>query len=165
MDKNGKLTHEEFLHEGLGDPREPFARSLLETLGTSGSIVVYSPFEATRIRELAEVLPLLSKDLQALLVGRIVDLLQLMRKHCYHPEFHGSFSLKSVLPALVPGLDYSDLEIRDGDQASTAYAEMVQQDTPTDRRRQLRESLLAYCKRDTEAMVRLFNTLRGNTAC
>ena len=67
--------------------------------------------------------------------------------------------------ALVPGLDYSDLQIRDGDQASTAYAEMVQQDTPTDRRRQLRESLLAYCKRDTEAMVRLFNTLRGNSAC
>ena len=158
---DGKLRHEEFLYEGFDDPREPFARSLLKALGASGSIVVYSSFEATRIRELAGALPHLSGKLLALLEGRIVDLLELIRKHCYHPEFHGSFSIKSVLPALVPDLDYSDLEVSDGMQASAAYAEMVQRETPADRRSQLRESLLAYCKRDTEAEVRLFETLRG----
>jgi hypothetical protein len=121
---------------------------------------VYSSYEATRIRELAEALPDLSNDLLALLEGRIVDLLKLVQKHCYHPEFHGSFSIKSVLPALVPDLGYSDLEISDGGQASAAYAEMVRPETPAEGRIQLRESLFAYCRRDTEAMVRLFETLR-----
>lgn len=160
---DGKLRHEEFLYDGFDDPREPFAKSLLEALGSSGSIVVYSSFEANHIRKLAETLPRLSGDLLALLEGRIVDLLELVRKYCYHPEFHGSFSIKSVLPALVPDLDYSDLEVSDGMQASAAYAEMVQRETPADRRSQLRDNLLAYCKRDTEAEVRLFETLRGGT--
>ena len=158
---DGKLSHEEFLYNGFDDPREPFAKSLLKTLGSSGSIVVYSSFEATRIRELAEALPHLSTELSALLKGRIVDLLEVVRKNYYHPEFHGSFSLKSVLPALVPDLDYSDLEISDGEQASAAYAEMIQPETPAVRRSQLRESLLAYCRRDTEAEVRLFEKLRA----
>lgn len=161
MDRDGSLKHEEFLHGGPDDPREPFARSLLETLGRAGSILVYSSFEATRIRDLAGALPDLSQELLAPLEGRIIDLLQLVRKHCYHPEFHGSFSLKSVLPALVPDLDYSDLEISDGDQASAAYAEMIRPETFPERRDELRKNLLAYCKRDTEAQVRLFNALRG----
>jgi len=159
MERDGVLRHEEFLHDGGGDPREAFARSLLGALGTAGSIVVYSAFEATRIRELAGALPALADRLLALLDDRIFDLLKSVRTHCYHPEFHGSFSLKSVLPALVPGLDYSDLEITEGEQASLAYAEMTHPDTPPERRNFLREALLAYCKRDTEAEVRLFNKL------
>jgi len=95
-----------------------------------------------------------------LLEDRIVDLLELIRKHCYHPDFHGSFSIKSVLPALVPGLDYADLEISEGTLASLAYAEVIRTETPDERRRQLRESLLNYCKRDTEAEVRLFEALK-----
>ena len=96
------------------------------------------------------------------LFARIVDLLKLVRAHCYHPEFHGSFSIKSVLPALVPDLGYSDLEINDGGLASIAYAEIVDLETKQDRRDHLRECLLDYCKRDTEAEVRLFQTLIKN---
>ena len=157
---NGELIHEDFLYDGSDDPREQFTRSLLKALAARGSIVVYSSYEATCIRALADALPDLSSDLMALLEGRIVDLLALVRNHCYHPEFHGSFSIKSVLPALVPDLGYSDLEISDGGQASAAYAEMVRPERPADHRIQLRESLLAYCRRDTEAMVRLFEKLR-----
>ncbi len=162
LERNGRLRHEEFLHEEPSDPREPFARSLLKALGTEGSIVVYSGYEAARIRELAATLPTLSTELYGLLDNRIVGLLQLVRKHCYHPEFHGSFSIKSVLPALVPDLDYDDLEISDGSIASVAYVEMIRQEPPTHRRNQLRRALLAYCCRDTEAEVRLFETLRGH---
>jgi predicted RecB family nuclease len=160
LTEDGEIRHQEFLYDGFDDPREPFARSLVDALGSSGSIVVYSSFEATRIRELAVALPHLSGELLNLLEGRIVDLLELVRKHCYHPDFHGSFSLKAVLPALVPELDYSDLEISDGTQASMAYAEIIQAETPDERRRQLRENLLTYCKRDTEAEVRLFEMLK-----
>ncbi|MDM8000144.1 MAG: DUF2779 domain-containing protein [Dehalococcoidia bacterium] len=156
---DGKLTHEEFLHDGKGDPREPLARSLLETLGAGGSIMVYSGFEEARIRELARDLPRFSKDLLALLEGRLVDLLPILQRHCYHPDFHGSFSLKAVLPALVPDLDYDDLAITDGQAASLAYEEIIYEGTTDDRREQLREELLRYCGRDTEAMVRLVETL------
>ncbi len=160
LDSDGNLSHEEFLHEGFDDPREPFARSLLKTLGTGGSIVVYSSFEQTRIRELAGAVPSLAGGLLALLDGRIVDLLPLIRNHCYRPEFHGSFSLKAVLPALVPDFGYGDLEINDGGLASAAYAEMVRPETSPERRSMLRGSLLAYCERDTEAMFRLVETLK-----
>jgi len=159
LEESGELRHEEFLHEGSDDPRKLFAESLLQTLGAEGSIVVYSSFEAARIRELAAAFPRLSTDFLRLLESRVVDLLQLVRKHCYHPEFHGSFSIKSVLPALVPDLDYEDLEINDGGMASVAYAEMRRPETMPDRRDYLRKSLLEYCKRDTEAEVRLFTKL------
>jgi len=161
LEESGELRHEEFLHEGADDPREPFARSLLQTLGTNGSIVVYSSFEAARIRELAAAFSSLSADLLELLESRVVDLLQLVRKHCYHPEFHGSFSIKSVLPALVPDLDYKDLEINDGGMASVVYTELRRLETMSDRRDFLRKCLLKYCERDTEAEVRLFTRLLG----
>ena len=157
---NGELRHAEFLHDGFDDPREPFAKSLLEALGSSGPIVVYTGYEAQCIRELARVLPDLSDALMVLAATRLVDLHKLIRDNCYHPEFHGSFSIKSVLPALVPELDYSDLEVSDGMQAQAAFAEIINLWTPADRRSQLRESLLAYCKRDTEAEVRLFEALK-----
>jgi hypothetical protein len=160
LEGEGQLRHEEFLHDGHGDPREPFARSLLNTLAGSGPIVVYSSFEESRIRGLAVALPDLAPDLLGLLDGRMVDLLKLVREYCYHPEFHGSFSIKSVLPALVPGFGYSDLQIHDGDMASVAYAEMIQPETTSERRGQLRAHLLAYCRRDTEAMVRIYEVLR-----
>jgi hypothetical protein len=160
----GALRHAEFLHDDESDPRESFARSLLETLGNKGSIVVYSSFEATQIRELAAVFPSMAPDLLALLDGRIVDLLQLVRRHCYHPKFYGSFSIKKVLPALVPGSDYGDLEISDGGMASAAFAELRRSDTPSKRRESLKNGLMEYCKRDTEAEVYLFKQLSRETA-
>ena len=68
----------------------------------------------------------------------------------------GSFSLKSVLPSLVPELGYDDLEIGDGGAASLAYAEMQATGTTRKRWAELRAELLAYCKRDTEGLLKLF---------
>src|SRR5208282_1755243 len=139
-------------HSDRTDPRRPFADQLLDALGTKGSIVVYSSFEATRLRQLGEHFKELASSL-ARVRKRIVDLLPLIRDHVYDPDFHGSFSLKSVLPALVPELGYDDLEITDGGLASLAYAEMLDSITTVERRAELRAALLAYCKRDTEALV------------
>ena len=161
LEQNGQLRHEQFLYEGSDDPRISFIESLLQTLGTVGSIVVYTSFEATRIRELAAAFPAYSTALLRLLDDRIVDLYQLIKTHCYHPNFHGSFSIKSVLPALVPELGYDDLKITDGGMASIAYAEMRRPETSSERRRSLKDNLLKYCRRDTEAEVRIFQTLRG----
>jgi len=162
LERSGQLRHEQFLHEGSDDPRESFIESLLRTLGTKGSIVVYTSFEATRVRELAAAFPAYSTGLLGLLDSRIVDLYQLIKTHCYYPNFHGSFSIKSVLPALVPELGYDDLEINDGGMASIAFAEMRRPETPSERRRSLKDNLLKYCQRDTEAEVWIFQTLRGS---
>ncbi|MBF6568410.1 MAG: DUF2779 domain-containing protein [Candidatus Binataceae bacterium] len=159
LNANGAVTHREFLHSDRSDPRRAFADQLLDALGSKGSIVVYGAFESTRLRELGEHY----SDLAPALAGarkRIIDLLPLIRDHVYDPDFHGSFSLKSVLPALVPDLGYDDLDITNGGLASLAYAEMQAPDTPPERISHIRAALFAYCKRDTEALVELFRVLR-----
>jgi len=161
-DSEGNLTHDSFLHDGDGDPRGTFATSLLDAIGPEGNIVVYSGYEQTVIKRLAEEFPQYRERLLAL-CDRLFDLLAVIRTHYYHPEFHGSYSIKSVLPALVPGLTYSDLEIRDGSNASVAYGQMISSDTEAPERERIRDALLAYCKMDTLAMIRLLDTLQGGS--
>jgi hypothetical protein len=119
---------------------------------------VYSGYEAGRIKALSDALPQYSDALLALL-PRIFDLLTQVRNYCYHPEFHGSFSIKSVLPALVPGMSYKDMEINEGGLASLAYLELISPKTSLDRCNKLRTDLLKYCERDTVAMVKLVEAL------
>ena len=155
----GSLEHHSFLHQDERDPRRPLVEALLKTLGREGPIVVYSGFEARIVRTLAEEVPERAEELLAV-VDRMVDLLELIRSHYYHPRFDGSFSIKNVLPALIEDLDYDDLVIREGSQAATAFIEMIDQETPEPKRGELRGALYAYCERDTEAMVRLYQKLR-----
>jgi len=155
----GDLHHHEFLHTEGTDPRQPLAEALLESLGSKGSICVYSPYEQSVIEQLAEFLPELRTALRAL-VKRIWDLHPVVKEHYYHPEFGGSYSLKEVLPALVPSLRYDDLGIREGGQAASEYYKMVFIETDWIERAKIQEALLAYCKRDTLAMVELRRVLR-----
>ncbi len=151
--------HEAYLAEGPHDPREELALRLLEATKDAGRIVMYSSFERTRIRELAEWLPLLAPGLKAL-EAKLVDLLPVIRKHVYHPRFEGSFSIKKVLNPLVPDLTYDDLTIVDGQVASVEIARLLFVAHKVRDRDQLRRDLLAYCERDTWAMVRLLERLR-----
>lgn len=155
---HGGLIHHEFLHGYGSDPRRPLAESLLESLGDRGSICVYSSYEKSVIEQLAETLPDLRQALREL-VKRIWDLHPIVKDHYYHPEFGGSYSLKEVLPALVPSLRYDDLGIREGGQAAAAYYRMVFVETDWIEQDKIREALLAYCKRDTLAMVELRKVL------
>ena len=156
----GSVDHAEYLHDGKSDPRLPLAEALADALADAGTIVVYSGFEGRIIRSLAEEFPALAPRLLPLVEDRMVDLLELIREHYYHPEFHGSFSIKDVLPALVPGFGYSDLTIREGGQAGAWYVESIDPATSAARRAEIRVALRAYCHRDTEAMLRLFHALQ-----
>jgi hypothetical protein len=114
------------------------------------------------IRLLAAAVPQLGARLEAL-AGRLVDLLPLVRNHVYHPDFGGSFSLKRVLPALVPELSYAGLAIAEGQAASLALEALLVHgdDMPPAERARLRADLLAYCHQDTWGLVRLLERLRG----
>src|SRR5262245_13707006 len=154
----GELLHAEFLHKDPSDPRKILAESLLESLGSKGSICVYSPYEKAVIEQLAEALPSLRTALRAL-VQRIWDLHPIVRDHYYHPLFKGSYSLKEVLPALIPSLGYDDLVIKEGGHAATEYYRMVFVETDWVERATIAEALLRYCARDTLAMVELRRAL------
>ena len=109
------------------------------------------------MKHLATEFPEFEDGLLAL-CERTFDLLKLVREEYYHPQFHGSFSIKSVLPALIPDLGNGDLEIQHGLIAAIAFGRMVAEDTPVAEKTRP-GTHRAYCKRDTEAMVRVFDVL------
>jgi hypothetical protein len=111
------------------------------------------------IEQLAEALPSLRTALQAL-VKRIWDLHPIVRDHYYHPHFDGSYSLKEILPVLVPSLAYDDLAIKEGGHAASEYYRMVFLETDWVERATIEEALLRYCARDTLAMVELRRALK-----
>jgi predicted RecB family nuclease len=158
---NGTHTHAEWLADGPEDPRPAIARALVEATKNAGHIVVYTSFESQQLRHLAAAVPELASELEDI-NSRLFDLHKVVKNNVYHPDFDGSFSIKDVLPVLVPELGYEDLEIDDGQDASAEIARMMLDgDSMSDEERaELRENLLKYCKRDTEAMVGLVGRLR-----
>lgn len=121
--KSGALKHTEYLHEEGTDPRRNVAEKLIKSAGKRGSICMYSHYERTQIKYLAVEYPDLEDELNKV-KSRLVDLEPFLRAHYYHPEFRGSYSLKSVLPVLGNS-DYSDLEINNGRMASYAYMDAL----------------------------------------
>ncbi len=163
LHQDGSISHAEFLPEGSDDPRAEFAETLIAQLEGAATIVVYSGYEMACLRALTEALVDWRSALGRVMSLPWVDLLRVVRGHYYHRDFHGSFSIKSVLPALAPEFGYEDLAIQDGQLASVAFLESISPDTKPERRAQLRSDLLAYCKRDTEAMLRVVEAMRAST--
>jgi hypothetical protein len=154
------VEHLEFLDVGGEFPVVPLTQRLIAALGSSGAIVSYSNYERSCIERLAAFVPSLAGPLQALL-PRIIDLLPLFRREYYHPAMKGSWSLKALLPAVVPGLRYEQLgEVADGETAQRAYLEAIDPSTSILRKAQIARSLLDYCRFDTHAMALLVDAFR-----
>lgn len=152
--------HVEYLADPTRDCQRELAERLVEDLGTEGSIVVYSSFERQRIGELARRFPDLAEPL-ATITERLFDLLQVVRTHYYDPAFHGRYSIKTVLPVLVPDMTYEGMAIGDGGAAMTKFARMALGQCSRTECEATRRDLLTYCGQDTMAMVRLHEVL-GN---
>jgi predicted RecB family nuclease len=153
--------HYEFLATDASDPRHEFTRSLFTALGESGSIVVYNTaFESGRLSELTAWLPEFAKPIKNI-QARLWDLLPLVRNHVYHPAFAGSYSLKSVLPALVPEMSYEGMEVANGQNAGLAWETLVRGGLDCDECNRIRKGLLEYCRQDTLALVKLVTKLRS----
>ena len=153
------LRHEEFLHTDNSDPRSAFADSLWKSVKDAGTIVVYSSFEASRLRELANDGIPWGAELSNKLDACALDILKVVKDHVYHPAFKGSYSVKTVLPALVPELSYAGLPIHDGDTASLRFLEMQGLRASEQAPKEIAANLLEYCGLDTLAMVRIFERL------
>lgn len=164
LEEVGTLSHTSFLDLTGADPSGAFAQSLIKQCGDEGPVFVYNAaFETTRIRELAGRVPELARALNSI-VERIVDLLPIARNRYYHPSQHGSWSIKAVLPAMCPELSYAKLRgVQDGDMAVEAFKEAIARETAAERKQDLEQQLLEYCKLDTFAMVRLWQVFSGAT--
>ncbi len=154
-----RYTHRAYLAEGPEDPRRELVERMLEATRDAERIVMYTPFEKSRINELAQQVPAYADELHTL-AGKLVDLHPIIRDHVYHPDFRGSFSLKAILQPLVPDLSYSDLAVVDGQVASVEIARLLFVAQVVEDRDRVRRDLLAYCERDTWALVRLVERLR-----
>ena len=158
------LEHFEFLAMDSADPRTSFISSLCKVLGDAGSVIVYNQqFESERLWELAGWLPEYTDRIRAI-QRRLWDLLPVVRNHVYHPAFGGSFSLKAVLPALVPGMTYEGMAVPDGQAAGLAWESMIRGDSNESERQAKRKALSDYCGQDTLAMVKLLEALQTASA-
>lgn len=159
-EKNGSLKHIEFLHTENSDPRLNLIQKLISACGGNGAVIVYNRgFEARIINELGAAFPDYKDPLDNL-KNRMVDLLIPFRsRFLYHPDMAGSASIKSVLPAFCPDMNYNDLEITDGATASLRYLQCIKGIVNEKEKKRIFEELKKYCGLDTLAEVRLLSVL------
>ncbi len=156
------LVHRSFLADAsVGeDPRKAFCEALLAAVEPEGDILVYNiSFERRIIQELAHHLEEYAVPLNRL-IHRMKDLIDpFAERMVYHPEMKGKTSIKNVLPALVPSMSYSHLDIANGAAASFEFAQLMQH-PKAENHQKIREQLHKYCEQDTLAMVEILRVLQ-----
>ena len=161
--EGGELKHKEFLAESGTDPRRAIAERLCEDIPMNVCVTAYNKaFECTRLKELAGTFPDLAEHLLNI-CNNIKDLLDPFQSgYYYNKAMGGSFSIKSVLPAIFPddpALDYHNLDqIHNGGEAMSIFPKI--KDMPEEEQKTTRHNLLKYCELDTYAMVKVWEELR-----
>jgi hypothetical protein len=161
LDKPGDSPrHSEYLADGSSDPRPGFLTSLLASLPDQACIITWNKtFENGRLKELARIFPENADQLNQI-IDNTIDLMEPFRnKSLYHWQMQGSYSLKSVLPALVPELSYDNLPISNGEMAADGWLRMVRSDDMAEKQA-IREQLLQYCCLDTFAMIKILEKMK-----
>ncbi len=160
--EGGELKHKEFLAESGTDPRRALAEQLCADIPMGVCVTAYNKaFECTRLKELADIYPDLADHLLNI-EANIVDLLVPFQSgYYYNRAMGGSFSIKSVLPAIFPNdpeLDYHNLEgVHNGSEAMMLFPKI--KDMPVEEQIIARKNLLKYCELDTFAMVKVWQEL------
>lgn len=158
----GVLSHKEFLAEAGTDPRRGLAENLVKDIPRNTCVLAYNmSFEKGVINKLALQFPDLSDHLMDISIN-IKDLMTPFQKHHYYDKaMQGSYSIKYVLPALFPDapeLNYQNLDgIHNGGEAMNAFSMM--KNRSAEEVEMIRAQLLAYCKLDTYAMVKIYYKL------
>lgn len=161
-DGKGNLEHFEFLSDVGVDPRYELAKSLVRDIPKDVTVLAYNMgFEKGVIRKLANEFSEFTYDLMCI-HDNIKDLMiPFQNKDYYHPNMKGSYSIKYVLPSLVPQMEqaYKELNlVQNGGDAMSAFAAM--QNMTKEQQDLYKKALLEYCKLDTLAMVKVLEKLR-----
>lgn len=150
-----------YLAKDMATPTEEFITSLLEVLGSEGTILVYNAvFERSRLLDFVRDNPLWEPAIESL-IHRMADLMEVFRKKYYYlPEMGESYSIKAVLPALFPEEGYTGLAISDGLEAANAFYQL-NQENDRERVHTIRAALEEYCSMDTLAMVKIVDHINN----
>jgi len=156
-----ELEHHEFLADGNTNPQKEFLERLLAIVPSNACVLVWNKgFEISRLKELADTFPEKSSEINHL-ISNVRDLMKPFQdKSIYYWQFNGSFSIKAVLPALVPELSYDNLDISDGAAASSSWLRIIQSKNEEEKS-SIRKQLLQYCHLDTLAMVRILEIMKN----
>jgi hypothetical protein len=158
------LQHFEYLAEDTADHRQSLLEKLLRDIPPQACVLAYNAaYEIGRLKDLAAWYPAQSKKIEAV-ISSIRDLAKPFRARAvYYYQMNGSYSIKSVLPALVPEMSYDALDISDGNMAMQAYLQMMASPNLQEKQR-LKKALLDYCRLDSLGMVKIYETLKKMTA-
>ncbi len=162
IDYGDRFEHREFLADAQGDPRAALVESLVRDIPRGAFILAYNAsFEKGVMKRLASTFPQYAEILEHFCENTADLMTPFAQKSYYHPAMRGSYSIKAVLPALMPEMEqaYKDLElVHNGGEAMEAFPALKAMDRAN--RWAYRRALLAYCKLDTLAMVKVLGKLR-----
>lgn len=154
------LDHKYYLAESSAAHHLEFVEKLLDSFEKKGSILVYNKtFENTILNNLKEEFPNLSGRIEEI-QARMIDLMAPFRKNFRLPAMQGSYSIKYVLPALVPEMSYENMVIGNGTDASSAFYNLKNIQDENEKAK-TRQALLDYCGLDTLAMVKILEKLQA----
>lgn len=158
MQADGNLTHFEWLGDKLEQPFDMLQK--METFtGYTGTFISWNaPFEVGRNKDMMEWIPQLKAYLNYMNTY-MFDLMTVFKTDYVDYRFHGSNSIKKVLPVLCPQFSYSDIEVQDGTMALDTWGRMILDKNFNEDIKETRKNLLAYCKLDTLAMVEIYKVL------
>ena len=156
---SNQLEHFEYITEQNELPIK-LIEKLEEYIGSTGSLVAWhKSFENSRNKEMGILYP--QKDgFLTDISDRMIDLEDIFKGGYVDINFNGSTSIKNILPILVPGLSYDNLEVSSGTDAMVAFSRLLEMPEGTERRK-LRKDMLDYCERDTLAMVEIFRKIKN----
>ena len=158
MQKDGDLSHFEWLGTKIEQP-EDMLKQMQNFTSLTGTFISWNaPFEMSRNKDLIEWVPQFKIYLNYM-NAHMFDLMTLFKTDYVDFRFHGSTSIKKVLPVLCPQFSYSDLEVQDGTMALDIWGRMVSNLDFKGDRDTTRKNLLAYCKLDSLAMVEIYRVL------
>ncbi|OGS00260.1 MAG: hypothetical protein A2V88_12240 [Elusimicrobia bacterium RBG_16_66_12] len=155
------IKHVEYLGDGRSDPRPGLVECLASSISGRGTVIAYNAgFEGQCLRSLAGAYPKRAKALLSA-ANRLWDLGDPFRKSFYvDPAFKGSWSIKAVLPVLVPSMTYKNLPVGNGEQAQLAFLALMSGNLPAAERKKTVRNLKIYCGQDTFAMVKILAKLQ-----
>lgn len=156
----GKLKHYEFLAKDFKDPTEDLLKALRKFIAKKGTAISWNAmFEKGCNSEMAKQAPQYAMFLKSV-NDSMYDLMLIFRKGYYvHKNFHGSASIKKVLPVLIPKLSYKNLNIQEGGTASDSWKTLIDPDIDKKEKDKLYRDMLDYCCMDTMAMVEILKFL------
>ena len=158
---SSELDHKEFLAHSGSDPRETLVTKIISDIPPDVTVLAFNAsFEKSILKELARHFPKYKEHLENI-INNIVDLAEPFRKkYYYHPEMKGKFSIKILLPLLVPEMDkeYEKLNIKDGVTAMQSFADLANS-SDNNKINKIRKDLTKYCELDTLAMVKIHDKL------